>query len=377
MALLVTPSLTPARRVFAGVFDTFANWSTSRAAYPLGYSPALDGLRGLMTLAVLGAHTRILLFPGAVAFMDVFFTMSGYLITSLLINDYQRRGRIDLKKFYKRRFMRLYPALVAMLVCLLIVAWFFSSEFKMRMIDAAVAFFYISDYWRAYNGPGLWYTAHTWSLSVEEQFYLLWPLTFLVLLRYFGMSWKTVSVILIGALGFALWRAWLTYDGASILRLYNAFDTRADALLIGCALGVTLKLIDLASYPRLCKVLSWSLLPLCASGLIMALKLHDDMRWYYYVAPLMTAIPGAICTAALLQPQRNFMHAFLENPVPVFCGRICYGLYVWHYPVFSLLRGEFHARYIVVFLVGWPIVFTSAIASYYLIERHFMRARPV
>ena len=66
-----------------------------------------------------------------------------------------------------------------------------------------------------------------------------------------------------------------------------------------------------------------------------------------------------------------------EHPIPVFCGRICYGLYIWHFPVFSLLRGDFQQRYFMVFLIGWPIVFALATASYYLIERHFMRARPV
>src|ERR1700680_3083998 len=100
-----------------------------------------------MTLGVLAMHTRYLLLPGAVLFMDVFFVMSGYLITSLLISNYRKRGTIDLKKFYLRRFLRLYPALAAMLALLLLVAAVFSSEFDMRLIDAGVAFLYISDYW--------------------------------------------------------------------------------------------------------------------------------------------------------------------------------------------------------------------------------------
>ena len=120
-------------RAFARAVSAFRNWSTTEQAYPLGYLPALDGTRGLMTLGVLAAHTRYLLLPGAVLFMDIFFVMSGYLITSLLINDYRKRGAIDFKKFYARRFLRLYPALAAMLTALLIVAALFSSEFKLRL----------------------------------------------------------------------------------------------------------------------------------------------------------------------------------------------------------------------------------------------------
>jgi peptidoglycan/LPS O-acetylase OafA/YrhL len=346
-------------------------------AYPLGYLAALDGIRGIMTLGVLCAHTRYLLMPGAIVYMDIFFTMSGYLITGLLISEYRKTSTINFKAFYIRRLMRLYPALAAMLVALLIVAALFSTEFGKRVIDAAVAFFYISNYWRAFNGPGLWYTTHTWSLSLEEQFYLLWPLTFFILVRWLGLSWRMVGMLLALALGFWAWRAWLTYDGASIVRLYNSFDTRADSLLIGAALAIVLKLVDLSQYPRLGTALAWSLLPLAVFGLWCGQNMHDTMRWYYYVSPLFGSIPGAIAIAAIAQPRRTFMNTFYEIPVFVFCGRICYGLYIWHYPIFSLLRGYFNFPYIGIFLVGWPIAFALAIASYYWIERPFMRARPL
>jgi peptidoglycan/LPS O-acetylase OafA/YrhL len=101
------------------------------------------------------------------------------------------------------------------------------------------------------------------------------------------------------------------------------------------------------------------------------------LRWYYYVSPLFGAIPGAIMIAAILQPERNFMHRLYEHPIPVFCGRICYGLYVWHFPIFSVIRTDLQFNYLAVLLIGWPLVFVLATASYYLIERHFMRARPL
>jgi len=362
--------------LLARVAATFGNWSTSRAQYPLGYLPGLDGARGLMTLAVLGAHTRMALLPGAAVFMDCFFAMSGYLITSILLSDYRKLSRIDFRKFYVRRFMRLFPALAAMLLTLLVIAALFSPEFKERLIDVAVALFYISNYWGAFDTHGLWYTGHTWSLSVEEQFYLLWPIVLLALLRWAGISWRTVAAILVLAFCFALWRAWLTYDGATIERLYNSSDTRADALLFGCALAVAMKLVELPKHPRVCAALGWSLVPLTIADLIIALTVDQHMRWYYYIAPLLGAWPACIFTVALIQPYRNFMHTFLEHPVPVFCGRICYGLYIWHYPVFLFLHQN-DVPYIGVFLIGWPIVFSLATASYYFIERHAMKARPV
>jgi len=350
--------------------------STARA-YPLGYLASLDGVRGLMTLGVLAAHTRILLFPGAIVFMDAFFAMSGYLITSLLINEFRRTGKIDFVKFYLRRLKRLYPALIAMLILSLIVAAIFSQEFWMRVIDEFVALTYISNYWRAYHMPGLWYNTHTWSLSLEEQFYIIWPLTFVLLMRCFRLSWTMVLILVAMALGFWAWRIYLTFEGASIERLYNSFDTRADSLLFGCALAIVLKLFDLSSHPQLCKMLAWSLLPLSALGIFWGLKINDHMRWYYIVSPLMGSIPAALCVASLVQPQRIFMHTIYEHPAPVFLGRICYGLYIWHYPVFSLLRGKFEQPYIGVFLIGWPVAFGLALTSYFLIERRFMRARPV
>ncbi len=359
------------------VIDFYRNWSTSRVRYPLGYLPALDGARGLMTLGVMTAHTRMALFGGAMIYMDVFFAMSGYLITSLLLVERERHGSISLRKFYVRRLRRLYPALGAMLFSLLVFSLMFSSELQLRLTEIAVSFFYLMDYWRAFGETGVYYTGHTWSLAVEEQFYLLWPLAFIFLARRCGISWTSVVLIFGAAIGFALWRMWLTYSGASIARLYNSFDTRADALLAGCGLALLLKLVDLSDHPKISVILANSLAPLAAFLLLVGFTMDWTLRWYYYVSPLFGTIPGLIWIAAVRQPRRTFMHSVYEHPAAVFCGRICYGLYVWHLPVFALVADHLEPRYIATVLVGWPVTFMLAIASYYLIERHFMRARPL
>ena len=267
MSSLSVAGTTAARTFAARAGGFFPPWTTSRAAYPLGYMAALDGARGLMTLGVLLAHTRMALFQGAMVYMDIFFAMSGYLITSLLIADYEKRGSISLKKFYVRRLLRLYPALATMIIAFVVICWGYSTDFHARLTEAAVTFFYLMDYWRPFVGTGVKYLGHTWSLAVEEQFYLLWPLIFIVLLRIWGLPAKTATVILGLAAMFWSWRIWLAASGAGIPRLYDCLDTRADALLIGCALAVSLKVIDLAAYPKFAAFCARALLPLAAAGL--------------------------------------------------------------------------------------------------------------
>jgi peptidoglycan/LPS O-acetylase OafA/YrhL len=358
---------------------SFARRAARPQTYPLGYMAALDGARGLMTLGVLAAHTRMALFPGAMVYMDVFFTMSGYLIASLLIAEYRRHGKINLGKFYLRRFKRLYPALAGMIAIFVLACLLFASDLKSRLTEAAASFFYLMDYWRAFGLPGVHYTGHTWSLAVEEQFYLLWPLCFIALLRLFGLSGRTAAIAFAAAAGFAAWRIWLTATGTDIGYLYNAFDMRADALLIGCGIAIALACVDLADYPRLSTLLANSLAPLTAVMLAVGFLVDGDMRWYYYVSPLFGALPAIIFIGAIVAHKRTAMHAFYEHPFPVFCGRICYGLYVWHFMIFMWVTdwAPTQYRYITIFLVGWPLTFAAAIASYYLLERHFMRTRPV
>ena len=364
-------------RALRRMLDLFHDWLKPRTAYPLGYVPALDGSRGLMTLGVLTAHTRMALFGGAMVYMDVFFAMSGYLITSLLIAEQRKHGSISLEKFYVRRLQRLYPALIAMLVVLVAASVALSSELRLRLTEAAVTFVYLSDYWRAFGGPGVYYTGHTWSLAVEEQFYLLWPLAFIFLTRRYGVSRAAAFVVFATAAAFALWRVWLTYDGASIARLYNSFDTRADALLGGCGLALLLDRVDLAAHPRASAILAGSLAPIAAFMVVLGFTADSNLRWYYYISPLFGTVPALIGIAGFVQPQRTFMHAVYELPAVVFCGRICYGLYIWHYPVFTVIADNLPYRYVSTLLIGWPITFALAIASYHLIERHFMRTRPL
>jgi peptidoglycan/LPS O-acetylase OafA/YrhL len=377
---MAVPSQVQTPTTFAGrIVGLLPRWPTNRKAYPIGYVPALDGVRGLMAIGTLTTHTTLSQFGGAAVYMDVFFAMSGYLITSLLLVDYGKRGRIDLKKFYVRRIMRLYPALAVVVAGVVVLCWFFSAEFTARLTEAAAAFFYLTDYRIGLGFARGYYFPHTWSLAVEEQFYLLWPLTFILLLRLWGLTWKTAAAVFALAAAFTVWRCYLTYTHVPIRWLFFCFDTRADSLLIGCGLGIVLKLVDLRDYPRVSKLLAWSLVPTFCFECACAFLVDPRLRWYYYVSPLFGAIPGIICIGGLMQPNRTFMHRVYEHPIPVYCGRVCYGLYLYHYPIFQLVKQWAPSEHVqpVVLLVGWPLAFVAATASYFLIERRFMRARPV
>jgi peptidoglycan/LPS O-acetylase OafA/YrhL len=325
--------------VAARLRSVLFGWRVNPADYPLGYVASLDGIRGLMALGVMAAHTDLSLFGGAAVYMDVFFAMSGYLITSLLINDYRRNGRISLKKFYLRRIMRFYPAMTTMVVLFTIACWFFSSEFATRLAEAGWTFFYLTDYWIGFNRPFVHlYLPHTWSLAVEEQFYLLWPITFILVLRVFKLSWRAAALVFMLAAAFTLWRIGLTFGGVSTRWLFFCFDTRVDGLLAGCGTAIVLKLIDLGDYPRLSRLLAASLAPLFCFEFACAFLVDPRLRWYYYVSPLFGAIPGLICVGGLVQPNRTFMHRVYEHPVPVYVGRVCYGLYLYHWPIFLFVQ---------------------------------------
>lgn len=344
--------------------------------YPLGYSPGLDGLRGLMTLGVMTAHVNFPALPGMSVCMDIFYVMSGYFITGLLIKDVERHQRVRFFQFYRRRSCRLIPPLVAMMVSFLLVCYWFFPGFEARALDAAIGFFYIANWWRAFELPGIYYMGHTWSLAVEEQFYLLWPLTFLLLYRCFGIGRRAVAATLTLALAVAAWRFWLTWHGSSFQRLYNGFDTRADALLLGCALATGLTLVSTEFWPVIDRVLKGLAVPVAITLFVLILFVFDYRgRPYYYIGIPSSALLGAILVVILIRPINTPLHHVLERKELTFLGRIFYAMYLWHFPIFMILERDLHWPVWVTAVVGFPLTIAIGTLSYVLIERHFMRTK--
>lgn len=341
-------------------------------AYPLGYSPALDGLRGTMTLGVLAAHIRESWCPGAFVYMDTFFLMSAYLITALLIKGWRREGRIGFARFYWRRALRLFPANYAMLAAFTVAAWLLLDDFGGHLRQVLVAALYVSNWTRAFEVEMPAFLGHTWSLSIEEQYYLLWPLLLSLLLRHIGLNGRAVLVVLGAALAFAAWRSWLTFDGASIPRLYNGTDTRADALLLGCALGMALALPGVREHAGVQRWAARLALPALAALLVAGWTLQWEMRAMYAGGSFVFSLVSCTLVAALVLPTATIAHRVFSAAPLVFLGRICYGLYLWHFPVYNVMRFGFEAGELALVLVGIPLTFALAIASWLWIERPFL-----
>jgi peptidoglycan/LPS O-acetylase OafA/YrhL len=314
--------------------------------------------------------------------MDIFYVMSGYFITGLLIKDIGRHGRVQFFRFYSRRFFRLVPPLAAMLAGFLLFSYLYFSDFKKwphwPAIDAVVAFFYITNWWRAFDlQPGITYTGHTWSLAVEEQFYLVWPLTFLILFRLLGIGWRLVASILTIALAIWGWRCWMTWYGASWNRIYNGFDTRTDALMAGCALAVVLAMVSLENHPtfdRILRLLAWPI-PIIALIFTFYFDAWQNKIYNYAGIVLLGIGLGTALVLILIRPLDTLLHRILEWSVLVFLGRIFYAMYLWHYPMLSIFHDNFGWPTWLRFLITYPLTIVFAVLSYVLIERHFMRTR--
>jgi peptidoglycan/LPS O-acetylase OafA/YrhL len=346
--------------------------------YPLGYTPALDGLRGLMTVGVIFYHTLVCrLIHGTVLFMDVFFVMSGYFITSLLMRDIQRDGCIRYGQFYRRRFARILPPLLVMMLAYLLFRLAFVGPFRDALVEALIVLSYMSNWGAAFNFLDISsYMHHTWSLAVEEQFYLLWPITFALLVRTCGVRWRLVYVIVAIALAVWGWRIGLAMTGASPWRLLAGLDTHADALMLGCALGVALKLAPAGTYPKVegfLPKLAWPCI-IGSLGLIFFFPPFWSYFYYYLGSVVCGALPGAVVVILLVRTSGTVLHRILERPEIVFLGKIFYGMYLWHLPI-VLLMWHFSMSTVVRFSVGFPLTILLATVSYAYIERHFMRVR--
>jgi len=232
--------------------------------------PGLDGLRALAVLLVIGHHLGVAVINGSLGVM-MFFVLSGFLITWILLQESERSGTVSLKRFYRRRSLRLFPALIVFTAAALLVPLLRGNE--PQWVPALASMLYISNYFFALHHHGESDFGHTWSLSIEEQFYLLWPVLFLLgknnLRRLAGILFAVVGAVW-------LYRAALfLFFGVRTEYLYRAFETRMDHLAVGCLLAVVLHRGYLQRWVNLVCGRSW--LPAVTLALIFGSQLlHDD-----------------------------------------------------------------------------------------------------
>lgn len=334
----------------------------------LKYNPALDGLRAVAIVLVFLSHAHVPMFDGAFFGVDLFFVLSGYLITSLLLKEYQQSGRFNYWRFYWRRFLRLAPALLLFLAAYWVFAPLIWPDLDDVNQDVLVSALYLADYGIAFfDSPNT--LLHMWSLSVEEHFYLVWPPLLALLLSQVARRQLWRPMLLLVVLMF-VWRAYWVAQGQLFYEIFFRFDTRATGMLLGCALAaVSIHRTDWmdALHARQ-KYLLW-LLPV-VPFLIMGFA-WDDSGALLIGFTLVELAAAAIIIA--VSKQRGALFEMLSLPALVWLGKMSYGIYLWHYPVVRLLRA--HMPWEMVILLGLPLSAAFAALSFYTVERWALRWR--
>jgi peptidoglycan/LPS O-acetylase OafA/YrhL/lysophospholipase L1-like esterase len=308
------------------------------------YMPGMDGLRAVAVLAVIAYHIGLPGAAGGLLGVGVFFVISGYLITDLLVAEWDRRGSIHLGAFWARRARRLLPALFAMIVIVVLLhIWFRPVAWPSLPGDALAATFYYSNWWYIFHhisyfarfGPPSPLT-HLWSLAVEEQFYLIWPLMLLAGLATVRRRVWLVGITLILALLSALWMAHLYQPGTDPSRVYYGTDTRAFGLLVGAGLALwrpsrRVRPMAAAIRNRL------DLLGGAGLAAIVALIIFTNQyqTFLYRGGMLILALATAMSVQAVAQPGTRLERLLGASPLR-WLGVRSYGIYLWHYPVIVL-----------------------------------------
>jgi peptidoglycan/LPS O-acetylase OafA/YrhL len=347
----------------------------------LGYIPALDGLRALAVIAVLLYHGDQSWIPGGFLGVDVFFVISGYLITCLLLSDFQQTNGIGLKRFWYRRARRLLPALFTMLFVVSLYAILFLPDVLDQLRGEVIsALLYVENWFLVFRDLSYFQSAgrppllqHVWSLAVEEQFYLFWPLILMVALTVWGKSKKALLVgVLAGIAISTIEMAILYHPYTDPSRVYYGTDTRVATLLLGAALafvwapwrligrtgrsaGVVLDAVAVVSGI----VLFW-----------MFLNMGEFSPGLYRGGFLLVAIVSALLIAATVHPASKLVPWVLGFAVFRWIGIRSYGIYLWHWPIYMVTRphSDVPLTGIPLLVLRLTLTFVVAALSYKYVE---------
>jgi peptidoglycan/LPS O-acetylase OafA/YrhL len=329
--------------------------------------PALDGLRAVAVGLVILGHAGLGWFiPGDLG-VSIFFVLSGFLITWLLLAEHDTTGTISLRGFYLRRTLRIFPAYYTFLMLSYAADWVLGHRWPLPLTLSALT--YTVNYYNALTQTHAGTIAHAWSLGVEEQFYLLWPLAFLLLAR---LGRRALTRALVASIVLVLgWRSWLYLSGpGDAAYVYNAFDTRFDNVAVGCLLAVAASTGPVQRGAALVARYGW--MPLVTVLLVGWSRLNGWQEYHYSVGFTVNAVLLAVLVVQLMQLSAHPLWRWLEHPVARFLGVISYPLYLYHQWGISL--GS-HLRMLPPALqsvAGVLACIGLASASYYIVERPFL-----
>jgi peptidoglycan/LPS O-acetylase OafA/YrhL len=382
VALVTTPAYSGEKASLQAPSETQAD----TAPFRLGNRPSLTGIRALAMSTVLVYHANFGAMPGSWVALQIFFVLSGFLITNMLAGEARRNGRVSLKNFYARRAVRLLPPLLLAVAMVAVYAslvhvW----ETSQRVWgDSLAALFYYADYRSALgHAPFLGFFAQAWSLSVEEQFYIIWAILFAVVVsqgRRRLAYWLAAAGLVLSTAD----RTWTVlsaphFTEAVANRAYYAFDTRADALFFGCLLGL------LASDGYLHRWPQWAYRLLTAAAAAAAVV----FVWVLFRVPVFTSgtmlwwqpittLASAVLIAYFVLCPLSLGTRFVGLGVFVFLGELSYTIYLVHFGVYLALEpgpSGTHWSFWPTELLRLAIILAISTASWFLVERPLARWR--
>ena len=349
------------------------------------YLPSIDSLRALAVLAVIIYHIDVNYLPGGFLGVDLFFVLSGYLISSLIIKEYKKTGTLNLYNFYMRRARRLLPAVYFMItVCLVFMVLFNGVLLRKSHLDAVFGYIYSSNWWYIFHKLNYFDSfgaqspfKHLWSLAIEEQFYMFFPLIFLIFNRRKKEEGKGPSLnknflyIVLGLILISLITHILLFDINNINRIYFGTDTRAFSLLVG-VVGALLYPMDKLSNPTNSKEnLAYSVVSIISISILITIMFYttEYNTWLYRGGFLLVAVLGLIIIISSGK-QHTFISKALSFKPIVFIGKISYSLYLWHFPIIVLTTpvseiGNPNLFYVTLRII---LTFIVAILSYLVVE---------
>lgn len=352
------------------------------------YIPALDGLRAVAVLAVVLYHMVPAVLPSGLLGVTLFFVLSGYLITGLLIREWRDTGTIDLPRFWVHRIRRLFPAIVFCLLTVVVLTGLLAPDLltKLRR-DLVAALFWFTNWWYILLDQSYFEAAgapspvtHFWSLAIEEQFYLVWPPVLLLLFRG-KVRKRTVQHCVLGLAAISVVLMMVLYDpAADPTRVYYGTDTRAFSLLIGVWLAFVFPEKRLRGLGR--KGLTKQAQRLVGrAGLVALVGIVACMvlvgtysPFLYYGGLLLVSVLTAVVIMALVNP-KNLLSRWLSTWPMVWLGKISYGIYIWHYPLL-LLMNDYNSTtetFPLLYLVQMLVIVAVASVSYVLVEQPIRR----